>query len=354
MEKIFDCIVIGGGQSGLASAYFLRREKLNFIILDAEEKPGGAWLHGWDSLTLFSPAEFSSLPGMMMPKSKGKFPSIDEVIDYLSEYEKRYDFSIKRSVFVQEVKKENTYFTVMTNKGDFKSHNVICATGTFKKPFIPQFKGLENFTGEQIHSKEYRNPQDFAGKHVLIVGEGNSGAQLLAELANHTVTYWAVKSEPEFLPDDVDGRVLFDSASAIYYAKQKGEKIDQAKINLGNIVMVPSVKKAFDEGVFNKHYQIDSFTRTGVVWKNGKEVNIDVVIWCTGFGYNLDFVKNLASFDEKGRTQLNENESKEVSNLFFVGYGGWTGFASATLIGVGRTAKKVAKKIALYSETTSD
>lgn len=345
MDNIKDCVIIGGGQSGLACGYFLRREKIDFTILDAESKAGGAWLHGWDSLTLFSPPEFSSLPGFQMPASKGEFPSKDEVINYLSLYEKRYNFNIERDVEVQNVKKENDIFTLKTNKGDFYSKTLICSTGTYKKPFLPNLKGLDNFAGDQFHSSQYKNPSDFVGRHVLIVGEGNSGAQIVAELSNETVTYWAVKSKPEFLPDDVDGRVLFDSASAVYYAKQRGEKLDQAKINLGNIVMVPSVKKAKEKGGFDNYNFIDHFTRNGVVWKNGDEVNIDAIIWCTGFGYHLDYLESLISFDDRGRPKVNDNESQEKENLFYVGFGGWTGFASATLIGVGRTAKKVAKKI---------
>lgn len=345
MEGTKDCIIIGGGQSGLACAYFLRREKLDFTILDAEDKPGGSWLHAWDSLTLFSPSEFSSLPGYMMPKSKEKFPSKEDVISYLAAYEQRYEFDVKRSVEVLKIENENGLFILHTNIGNFSAKNIITTTGTYRKPFIPSLKGLDEFSGEQIHSKDYKSPEGFSGKHVLVVGEGNSGAQILAELSNFTLTYWAVKSAPEFLPEDVDGRVLFDSASAIYYAKQKGKKIDNAKINLGNIVMVPPVKEAFDKGVFKNFEMIDRFTRKGVVWQNGKEISIDTVIWCTGFGYNLDFLSDVISLDEKGRPSTHNNESEEMKGLFFVGYGGWTGFASATLIGVGRTAKMVAKKI---------
>jgi putative flavoprotein involved in K+ transport len=341
-----DCIIIGAGQSGLACAYFLRREKINFILLDAEEKPGGAWLHAWDSLTLFSPAAFSSLPGYMMPKSKEIFPTKEEVITYLTEYENRYGFECIRPTKVMRIEKNGALFSVYSDRGEFKAKHVICATGTLKQPKIPQIKGLADFSGDQIHSSDYRSPDDFIGKHTLVVGEGNSGAQILAELSNQTLTYWGVKSPPQFLPEDVDGRVLFDSASAIFYAKQKGEKIDQTKINLGNIVMIPSVKKGYEQGVYDNFQFIHRFTRSGVVWKNGDAVNIDAIIWCTGFGYNLEYLKDLVSFDEKGRVVLEDNQSVEVKNLFFVGFGGWTGFASATLVGVGRTAKKVAKKIA--------
>jgi thioredoxin reductase len=349
VKNIKESIVIGGGQSGLACAYYLRRNKVDFTVLDANEFSGGAWQKGWDSLTLFSPSEHSSLPGFQMPSSKGLYPTKDEVIDYLRSYENRYDFDIIRGVEVNNVVKKDGVFQLETNQGTYFAKSVICASGTFRKPFIPKIQGLSNYMGDQYHSSEYQNPNDFLGQHVLVVGEGNSGAQILDELSNTTVTYWAVKSEPQFLPEDVDGRVLFDNATAIYNAKQKGQHLDGAKINLGNIVLVPTVKEARKNGVYDNYNTIEYFKTNSVIWKNGNEENIDAVIWCTGFGYNLGYLKKLISFDDENRPQISKNESEEIDNLFFIGFGGLTGFASATLIGVGRTAKYVAKKIALRS-----
>ncbi len=120
MDKIYDVIIIGGGQSGLATAYFMRRTKLDYLVLDDQNEAGGAWLHGWDSLKLFSPAEHSSLPGWLMPKSDNEYPGREHVINYLKQYEDRYNVPIERPVKVQNVTKEDGIFTLATNKDVYK------------------------------------------------------------------------------------------------------------------------------------------------------------------------------------------------------------------------------------------
>src|SRR5690606_21069482 len=127
--KIYEVIIIGGGQSALATAYFLKREKTDFLILDSNAVPGGAWTHTWNSLKLFSPKEYSSLPGWMMPPTQDPYPSRSEIINYLTEYEKRYEFEVKRSVRVTAVFKTDSILTIKTDQGDFYSKAVVSATG---------------------------------------------------------------------------------------------------------------------------------------------------------------------------------------------------------------------------------
>lgn len=344
-QHIYDLIIIGGGQSALACGYYLRRTELNYIILDNQEECGGAWQKAWDSLTLFSPAEHSSLPGWLMPKSNNEFPTKEEVINYVCQYEKRYKLPVERPIEVKNIEKESDYFKINTNQKSFYSKRLISATGTWKNPFIPNVTGKEKFKGTQLHSAFYHSPKDFAGQKVLIVGEGNSGAQIIAEVSKVADTQWATHKNPEFLPDDVDGRVLFDQASAKYYAEKKGEKFDMSKYNLGNIVMVPSVKEARERDVLRSAGRFTSFTEKGVIWESGEKEEFDAVIWCTGFGYATDHLKNIVTTDEKGKIKTKGTRSTEEKNLWLVGYGGWTGFASATLIGVGRSARSTIKEV---------
>ncbi len=208
MKEIFDTIVIGGGQSGLACGYYLRRAKVNFIILDKQQNPGGAWLNAWDSLTLFSPADYSSLPGWLMPKSNNKFPLRQEVIDYLNKYEEHYQLNVKRGVEISKITKEEVGFKVYTDNGIFYAKTVISATGTWGNPYIPKVEGIEKYSGIQIHSRNYKKPNDFVGLKTLVVGEGNSGAQIVAEVSKVTTVKWSTKKQPEFLPDEVDGYCL--------------------------------------------------------------------------------------------------------------------------------------------------
>ncbi|MDR7130918.1 thioredoxin reductase [Algoriphagus sp. 4150] len=349
MKKEVELIVIGGGQSALACGYFLRRTGLDYLILDDKETCGGSWPQTWESLTLFSPAKFSSLPGFMMPASVGEYPSREEVISYLCAYERRYDFPIERGVRVTQVTREDGVFIIHTEEGQqVKTKAVISATGTWQNPFIPEVSGRERFQGLQMHSKEYQNSKAFEGKRVLIVGEGNTGAQLLAEVSKVAQTVWATHKQPEFLPDDVDGRVLFDLATAKYEAEKLGKPFDSSRYHLGNIVMTPSVKEARGRAVLSSKGRISVLEETAVVWENGERDEIDAILWCTGFGFATGHLSDLVSVDVRGRISTEETRCKDVPGLWTVGYGGWTGFASATLIGVGRSARQTVKEVVDY------
>ncbi|MCC9134826.1 ArsO family NAD(P)H-dependent flavin-containing monooxygenase [Pontibacter silvestris] len=348
MSDILDTIIVGGGQSALACAYFFRRTNLTYLILDDNPEPGGAWLKAWDSLTLFSPPEFSNLPGYLMPKSQHKYPTREEVISYLKTYEERYKISVERPVHVMDVCFKNNLFEVKTNNQSYFARTVISATGILQKPYIPSYTGQEMFKGLQLHSSQYKNPQQLKGKKVIVIGGGNSGAQVLAEVSKIAHAKWITLREPSYLPDDVDGRVLFDLASAKYYALQKGEPLSPEQYNLGSIVMMPSVLEARERGVLHTLRPFDRFYEQGVIWPDGSKEEIDAVIWCTGFGYALDHLQCLNLVKATGKIVTNGTRATEQPGLWLVGYGGWTGFASATLIGVGRSARETVKEIQEY------
>ncbi|MBX0332393.1 NAD(P)/FAD-dependent oxidoreductase [Pontibacter sp. HSC-14F20] len=350
MQDIYDTVVIGGGQSALACGYYLRRAKLHYIMLDDQEAPGASWRKYWDSLTLFSPAAFSSLPGWLMPESRGAFPSREEVIDYLTRYEQRYDFPVERPVQVQEVCFREGLYEVKSVDKTYLTRTVISATGTFRKPFIPAYPGAETFRNLQLHSSAYKNPEPFRNKRVLIVGGGNSGAQILAEVSKVANTSWVTLDEVTFLPDDVDGRVLFDQASARYYAMQHGKAVNPSQFHVGNIVMVAPVKEARSRNVLHTVRPFQRFYEDGVVWSDGEQEPVDAVIWCTGFGYALDHLDRLNILDQKGKIEVEGTRAKQQEGLWLVGYGNWTGFASATLIGVGRSARQTVAEIQKYLE----
>lgn len=349
MNNTYDLIIIGGGQSALATAYFLRRSGLNYIILDEQEAAGGAWRHTWDSLKLFSPGTGSSLPGRLWKNED--YPTRAEVLAYLEDYEARYDLPVLRPVAVTAVRKSGDIFELETSQGAFRSRAVISATGTWKAPYIPDYPGSDLFRGQQLHSAWYRRSADFAGQSVLIVGGGNSGAQILAEVSKVATTTWITESPPLFLPDEVDGRYLFNVASAKYQATRQGAawKADPAlKKGLSAIVMVDSVKEARDRGVLGHRPPFARFEAEGVVWEDGSRLQVDSVIWCTGFKAALEHLAPLDLQNAKGRIAVKGTRAQEVDGLWLVGYGGWTGYASATLIGVGRTARATVNEVIAY------
>ncbi|MEQ9592777.1 MAG: ArsO family NAD(P)H-dependent flavin-containing monooxygenase [Cyclobacteriaceae bacterium] len=347
MENSFDVIIIGGGQSGLAVGYYLRRTNLSFIILDNAAQPGGAWQHYWKSLRLFSPAQWSSLPGVIMSGGGNYYPTREETILYLSEYEKKYQLPVERPVKVKSVIKAEEGFQLHTSTGLYEAKVVVSATGSFDNPFIPHVKGVETFQGKVLHSSQYLSPDEFAGKRVAIIGEGNSGAQILAEVAKVAETIWVTQKEPRFLADHIDGRYLFDAASQMYEAKKRGKAYQTP--SLGDIVMVPPVKEARERGVLkNSLRPFSSFTRDGLKWEDGHSEKVDVVIFCTGFRSSLDHLSGLNVITKEGRVDTEEARAKTIPGLWFVGYGNWTGFASATLIGVGRSAKQTVEEIKAF------
>lgn len=339
-------LVIGGGQSGLAVGYFLRRTDLDFDLLDGCEKPGGAWPSAWESLRLFSPAQWSSLPGWPMPPAPGGgYPGRDHVAAYLAAYEERYRLPVRRPVRVEAVERAGDRLLLRTAAGNWTASAVVSATGGASRPFVPDYPGAEAFRGRQIHSSSYRSPRDFTGQRVLIVGGGNSGAQILAELSLVAETTWVTPEAPTFLPDDVDGRVLFERATERVRAQQEGRDPGPARSGLGDIVMVPPVREARDRGVLRSVAPFVRFEADGVVWRDGSRSPVDAVVWCTGFRPALDHLAPLGVLEPDRRIAVRGGRSVREPRLWLVGYGDWTGVASATLAGATRAARGAVQEI---------
>ncbi|HEV3049112.1 MAG TPA: ArsO family NAD(P)H-dependent flavin-containing monooxygenase [Longimicrobium sp.] len=340
-----DVVVIGGGQAGLAVGYYLRRTQLSWAILDAQERPGGAWPRAWDSLRLFSPARFSSLPGWLMPGGADDYPSRDQAVEYLAGYEARYGFPVERPVLVRSVRRAEGRFVLDTDRGEWRAGAVVSATGSWASPIIPEIPGREGFRGMQMHSADYRSADVFAGKRVLVVGGGNSGAQILAELSMVADATWVTLVEPTFLPDHVDGRYLFDQATELYRAQKEGRP-PPPRADLGDIVMVPPVRDARDRGGLRAVRPFVRMTERGVVWPDGRVEAVDAIVWCTGFRPALEHLRPLGVVEPDGRVRVQGTRAVREPMLWLVGYGNWTGFASATLIGVGRSARDTVNEIA--------
>ncbi|PKH85060.1 NAD(P)/FAD-dependent oxidoreductase [Psychrobacter sp. 4Bb] len=362
--KIFDVIVIGGGQAGLAVGYYLRRAKLDFIILDNQDQSGGAWQRFWPSLRLFSPAWMSSLPGRLMPSSKdGKSPHRDDVLSYFADYEQRYQLPIYRPYEVKSVQRDDENDCLRVSDGHYTclAKAVVSATGTWSNYYIPDIEGQQDYLGEQRHSAHYDGPEGYKDKRVLVVGGGNSGAQIYAELVQVADASWVTLEPPQFLPDDVDGRALFERATArIMSNKSSTHKVidneddgnnsndrsdnDSNNTNAanieGNIVMMPPIKKVRDKGLLTTRPMFSHLTKQGVVWPDGTEESIDAIIWCTGFEPTLEHLASLGVIEEDGKILTEQGQALKEPRLWLFGYGDWASPASATIIGAGRSARE--------------
>ncbi|MFI6483503.1 ArsO family NAD(P)H-dependent flavin-containing monooxygenase [Nonomuraea sp. NPDC050663] len=331
-----DVVVIGAGQAGLAAGYYLRRAKRDFVILDAQERPGGAWRHLWPSLRLFSPAQHSSLPGRMMPvPADGGYPTAGDTVAYLTDYEQRYQLPVERPVSVRAVRRDGDALLVESDRGSWRANTVVSATGTWWRPYVPHYPGA--FGGRQLHTVNYRGPEPFAGKRVVIVGGANSGAQILAEVSTVAETTWVTQRPPRLLPDELDGRALFEHATRRIHGESGGD--------LGDIVAVPPVRDARDRGVLKAEPMFARLTPDGVAWADGSSLPVDVIIWCTGFRPALGHLAPLKLRGPDGLIPVDGTRALGEPRLHLLGYGDWTGPASATLIGASRTARELIRRL---------
>jgi putative flavoprotein involved in K+ transport len=347
MEFTFDCIVIGGGQAGLASAYYLKKRGLKYLILEASQQATGSWPKYYDSLTLFSPARYSSLPGLRFPGDPNHYPTKDEVISYFKEYTNYHKLNVRTGEKVTKVSKNGKDFVIATAKGNvFYSKAVISATGAFVNPNIPVIKGIERFKGKMIHSSQYKNVDEFKNQRVVVVGGGNSAIQIAYELAQISKVSIATRKPISFAPQRILGKDIHfwlnvTGIDTLPYGR---------KFSMNTSVMDTGIYK---EAILN--YRPDrkpiftNYTEEGVVWSDGTEEKVDTVIYATGYKPNLIYLTSLTdAVDHSGNPLHYKGISTTIEGLFYVGLSGQRSFSSATIRGVGADANYVVKQLKNY------
>ncbi|QGU02382.1 putative oxidoreductase CzcO [Corynebacterium kalinowskii] len=332
-----DVLIIGAGQAGLATAYYLRRSGLRVVLIDAEASPGASWNHTWGNLRLFSPARISSLPGWQLTLPPDSYPSPDQIIDYFSAYEQRYRFDVRRPVTALRTSGRGPFHTDLSNGDAIVSEYLVNATGNASRPFVPSIPGQRQFQGTQLHSRHYRGPEDFTGLRVAVVGGGNSGAQIAADLSGSATVTWCTLRPPRFLPEDYDGARLFSVAAQHIAAINAGDTAPKVS-DLGDIVLVPPVKKALDAGMLQANSMFQRLTSTSAVWADGRAQPIDAIVWCTGFRPALRHLKGYG-------LELSGTALVDAPRMHLVGYGDWVGPAADTIIGVNPYARSAAQAI---------
>ena len=206
--EVRDIVVIGAGQAGLSSAYHLKKRGLvpdqGFVVLDQAPQPGGAWQFRWPSLKLSTVNRIHDLPGMHFSEAVDTDATEVEasvaVPQYFAAYEKTFDLPVYRPVKVTVVCDRGERLRIETDRGSFSARGVVNATGTWETAYIPEYPGADRFMGRQLHTKDYRTAEEFAGQHVVIVGGGISAIQLLDEVSRVTTTTWVTRRPPEFRP----------------------------------------------------------------------------------------------------------------------------------------------------------
>ncbi|MCM3441321.1 flavin-containing monooxygenase (plasmid) [Metabacillus halosaccharovorans] len=349
MTKVWDTIVIGGGQAGLASGYHLKKKGLKFLILEANNQAIGSWPNYYDSLKLFSPSHLSSLPGLKMPGKKNHYPLKNEVISYLEEYTKKFQFPIETNKRVLDVMKHRKGFIIHTQTGEtYQTRTIINATGYFQNPYMPEIMGIDIFKGEVLHSSTYQKPDHYKGKRVVVVGRGNSAVQIAIELAEASHTSLAVLQPVKFVNQKVLGIDMH------FWLRVTG--LDTFPFwKFGKKVPIPSAvadlgdyKAKLEAGKPEQQQMFTAFHSDGVIWSDGTKESVDTVIFATGYLPTLTYLNNIGALDTDGKPLLVAGISTTVPGIYFVGLEGQRSFASATLRGVGPDAHYVVRKLIQY------
>ncbi|AIG80392.1 Putative FAD-dependent oxidoreductase [Amycolatopsis japonica] len=340
-----DAIIVGGGQAGLAAAQALRSRGLRPVILEADTEPVGSWPRYYDSLTLFSPARYSSLPGLPFPGDPEHYPHRDEVVDYLRRYAACLDTEIRTGHRVDTVTHDDGAFTVhAAGEPAFTAPILIAASGGFSKPFHPALPGMDTFTGNLLHSSDYRSPEPFAGQRVIVVGAGNSAVQIATELAGHAHVTLATRAPVKFAPQRPFGKdVHFWSAAVGFDHLPIGHLL---KKPLTSPVNDPGVyKAAISQGRPDQRRMFTTIDGDTVAWPDGPREGVDTILFATGFRPGLSYLDGLGALARNDRPLHDRGLSTTHPGLAYVGLEWQRSFASATLRGVGRDAQYVAKRL---------
>ena len=335
---MIDAVVVGAGQSGLAAAHALRQAGRSPVVLESGSEPVGSWPSYYDSLTLFSPARYSSLPGMPFPGDPDRYPHRDEVVDYLSRYAKNLDADIRTGHRVTAVRRHDGRFSVGLEDGaELTTPLVIAASGAFGQPHRPDLPGLESFTGTVLHSADYREPSPFAGQRVIVVGAANTAVQVGYELAEVATVTLATRKPIRFAPQRPLGRDVHFWSLALGFDH----------LPIGHLLKNPPHTPVNDDGHYQRAVRVGQpdqrlmFTAVDgdtVIWPDGSREHVDTILLATGYRPALSYLAPSEHMHRMGISTIHPG-------LGYVGLEWQRSFASATLRGVGRDAHHVVRHL---------
>ncbi|MGC4938537.1 flavin-containing monooxygenase [Kribbella sp. DT2] len=339
-------VVIGGGQSGLAGARALLDAGLRPVVLEAGERPVGSWPSYYDSLTLFSPARYSGFPGMPFAGDPDRYPVRDEVVEHLGKYAASLDAEIRTGATVAGVERAGAGFDVQLADGEtVHAAGVVAASGSFRNPFVPAVPARETFGGEVLHVADYRSPQPYAGRRVVVVGAGNSAIQLAHELAAVAEVKLATRAPVRFLPQVRGGRDLH-----FWLDKLKLDLLPPAvlaRLFSGTPVLDTGIyQAAIESGDLPRRDMFTAFDADGVVWPGGGREQVDVVLFATGYRPSLPYLRDLGAPAADGMPLHRRGLSTTYPRLVYLGLEFQRSFSSNTLRGVHRDAQFVAGALA--------
>ncbi len=346
-----EVIVVGGGQAGLAIGYFLARQGRDFTILEAAEEPAAAWRERWDSLRLFTPVRYNSLPGRPFPGDPDRYPGRDEVVAYLADYARGFRLPVELGSRVLSIRKADGGYLVELDDRAYEADQVVVATGPFQVPFVPPIAERLDPEVVQFHSSAYRSPHAIPEGPVLVVGGGNTGFQIAEELSDSREAHLSIGSRQMPLPQRILGRDLF------WYLEATGliRKTTASRIGRrlsGRDTLIGSTPRAIRRHGVKLHARAVDAAGSTVSFSDGTKLDVRSVIWATGFRVDHSWI-DVPVFDEDGRV-VHQRGVTASPGLYFLGLT-WQHTRGSALLGwVKDDAEYIAQEIGALRPGQSD
>ena len=342
----FETVVIGAGQAGLAVGHHLAERDVDFVILDRASRLGETWRRRWDSLRLFTPAGYSGLPGLHFPAPAFHLPDKDEVADYLTRYVDRFDLPVRLDSPVHSLDHDGRRFVLRSHAHVLEADNVVVATGPFQRPKIPVIAHRLATDILQLHSSEYRNPLELPEGPVLVVGAGNSGAQIALELARERKV-WLAGRNTGYLPRRLLGRDLFDWIWPVMSRASTDTRLGRRlreRARRGGDQRIGIAETMLQEAGIVRVGRLTS-ERSGLPEFDGTTIDPRVIVWCTGFEPDYRWI-NLGVLGDDGYPRHRRGVAVDVAGLYFVGLRFQHRMTSSLVGGVGDDAAFIAAEVA--------
>ena len=338
MDEVLESVVIGAGQAGLSTSFHLRRLGVDHVVLDANDAPGGAWQHRWDSLTMDDVHGVADLPDGPAPGTSAE-PANVVVPRWFAAYEQRNELPVVRPVRVDRVTSEGDLLVVHAGGRRWRTRTLVNATGTWATPFVPHYPGRETFRGEQLHASDYPGAEAFAGRRVVVVGGGASAVQLLGEIALVTDTLWVTRRPPVWRTDEFD-REAGRAAVALVEDRVRRGLPPRSVVSVTGLALREQEREAERRGAYERRPMFERVEPDGVRWTDGTFEPVDVILWATGFRPTIAHLGPLRLRSDHGGIRLDGTTAVADARVQLVGYG-----PSASTIGANRAGRAAARAV---------